>query len=395
MTRKVPPVILTAFYGSLDCKMKPIGNVTTDSKLEGFDGLFNQVKAEVNFLRLPYFATCKSAQNRLIELKETVDRDGVKRKIEWRVIPDPTLGLPGLLERNVMLHILKQADKLRQSPNAPIPEWFDIGSIYSICEELELNKGGENFRRIKLAIEKLGSTNCISKGAFYNKAQHSYVESGEVFTFLCRWGFKGELHEGALLESNYVSLHPYVRQNLDAFYVKSIDWALLRSFDCEIAALLYPHLSCVFHGLRKEQEYIELAYPWLAQRLGIKVWDELKEAKKQLKPVHKELVDKCYLAKAEWFEDRIRYYPGFRALSEIVSQKKKKRAAIVKRPKATQLVIPELVPLTQEIDVRQGEIARQAARVNLGKPIALDRLAMFEITEDEVLTFAASQKVTV
>ncbi len=75
MTRKVPPVILTAFYGSLDCKMKPIGNVTTDSKLEGFDGLFNQVKAEVNFLRLPYFATCKSAQNRLIELKETVDRD--------------------------------------------------------------------------------------------------------------------------------------------------------------------------------------------------------------------------------------------------------------------------------------------------------------------------------
>lgn len=372
--------------------MKPVGNVDGSS---GFDGLFNQVKAEVNFLRLPYFATCKSAQNRLIELKETVDRDGIKRKIEWRVIPDPSLGLPGLLERNVMLHILKQADTLRMSPNAPIPEWFDIGSIYSICEELELNKGGENFRRIKVAIEKLGSTNCISKGAYYNKAQRSYVESGEVFTFLCRWGFKGDMHNGETLQSNYVSLHPYVRQNLDAFYVKSIDWTLLRSFDCEIAALLYPHLSCVFHGMRKEQDYIELGYSWLAQRLGIKIWDELKEAKKQLKPVHKELIEKCYLAKAEWFEDRIRYYPGFRAASEIVSQKKKKRAATVKRPKAVQLVIPSLEPLTRETDVRQSEVARQAARVNLKLPIMPERLAMFDIAEEEVVTLAATIKATV
>jgi hypothetical protein len=220
------------------------------------------------------------------------------------------------------------------------------------------------------------------------------VTSGKAFCFLEEWGFKGEKRHEELLGSNYISLHPYVRQNLDAFYVKSIDWSLLRSLDSEIAALLYPHLSCVFHGIRKGQEYIELAYPWLAQRLGIKVWDELKEAKKQLKPVHKELVDKCYLAKAEWFEDRIRYYPGFRAASEISAQKKRKRAATVKRPQARQLVIPSLEPLAQEIDVRQGELARQAARVNLGKEISLDRLAMFDITEEEVLSFAASQKVT-
>lgn len=375
--------------------MKRISDAGESIDTSGFDGLFSQVKAELNFLRLPYFSTCKAAQNRFLELVETVERNGLKETIEWRVVPDPRLGLPGAIERNVMLWILKRADELRPSANAPVPAWIDIGTFYSICTELGIKAHGESFSRIRKAIEKLGSTNCISKGAFYNKATRQYVSSGKAFCFLEEWGFKGEKRHEELLGTNYVSLHPYVRQNLDAFYVKSIDWALLRSFDCEIAALLYPHLSCVFHGLRKEQEYIELAYPWLAQRLGIKVWDELKEAKKQLKPVHKELVDKCYLAKAEWFEDRIRYYPGFRALSEIVSQRKKKRAAIVKRPKATQLVIPELVPLTQEIDVRQGEIARQAARVNLGKPIALDRLAMFEITEDEVLTFAASQKVTV
>lgn len=389
------PVILTAVYNGLDCKMKPVGNLSESNDLEGFDGLFAHVKAELNFLRLPYFATCKSAQNRFLELIETVDRDGVRKKIEWRVVPDPRLGLPGTIERNVMFWIFRCADKARNAPNAPIPQWIDIGSIYQIANEIGLRYNGQNAARIKLALKKLGCTNCISVGAFYNKSSRSYVESGEVFTFISSWKLKGDMYDGKLSEANEVALHPYVRQNLDAFYVKSLDWELLRSLEIEISALLYPHLSCVFHAMRKDQEYIELSYSWLAQRLGIKVWDELKEAKKQLKPVHKELVDKCYLAKAEWFEDRIRYYPGFRALSEIVSQKKKKRAATVKRPKATQLVIPELVPLTQEIDVRQGEIARQAARVNLGKPIALDRLAMFEITEDEVLTFAASQKVTV
>ena len=375
--------------------MKRVGHTNESCDTAGFDGLFSQVKAELNFLRLPYFSTCKSAQNRFLELVETVERDGVKETIEWRVVPDPRLGLPGAIERNVMLWILKRADELRPSANAPVPAWIEIGTFYSICTELGIKAHGESFARIRKAIEKLGSTNCISKGAFYNKATRQYVTSGKAFCFLEEWGFNGEKRHEELLGSNYISLHPYVRQNLDAFYVKSIDWALLRSFDCEIAALLYPHLSCVFHGMRKEQDYIELGYSWLAQRLGIKIWDELKEAKKQLKPVHKELVEKCYLAKAEWFEDRIRYYPGFRAASEIVSQKKKKRAATVKRPKAVQLVIPSLEPLTRETDVRQSEVARQAARVNLKLPIMPERLAMFDIAEEEVVTLAATIKATV
>ncbi len=375
-------------------EMKPVGQVNGKPDLEGFDGLFAQVKAELNFLRLPYFATCKSAQSRFLELVETVNRDGIKKQIEWRVVPDPRLGLPGSIERNVMFWIFRCADEARTSPNSPIPQWIDIGSIYQISNEIGLQYNGQNAHRIKLALKKLGCTNCISVGAFYNKGAKSYVESGEVFTFLSSWRLKGETYEGKVWETNEVALHPLVRQNLDAFYVKSLDWELLRSLDIEIAAMLYPHLSCVFHAMRKDQEYIELGYSWLAQRLGIKVWDELKEAKKQLKAAHTELCEKGYLAKVEWFNDKLRYFPGIRASFEIVSQRKRKRAATVKPVKTRQLVIPSLEPLAQEIDVRQGELARQAARVNLGKEVSLDRLAMFDITEEEVLSFAASQKVT-
>jgi len=372
--------------------MKPVGQVTESKDLEGFDGLFAHVKAELNFLRLPYFSTCKSAQNRFLELIENVDRDGVKKKIEWRVVPDPRLGLPGTIERNVMFWIFRCADKARNGPNAPIPQWIDIGSIYQIANEIGLHYNGQNAARIKLSLKKLGCTNCISVGAFYNKGTKSYVESGEVFTFISSWKLKGDTYDGKLSESNEVALHPYVRQNLDAFYVKSLDWELLRSLEIEISALLYPHLSCVFHGMRKDQDYIELSYSWLAQRLGIKVWDEIKEAKKQLKAAHNELCQKGYLSKVEWFNDRLRYFPGIRASFEIVSLRKRKRAATVKPPKARQLIIPELEPLKQEIDVRQSEIARQAARIIIGKPVIVDRLAMFDISEQEVLTFAEAKK---
>lgn len=360
-----------------------------DAGQDGFDDLFAYVKAELNFLRLPYFATCKSAQNRFLELVEIVERDGLQKKIEWRVVPDPRLGLPGAIERNIMLWILKRADEARPSSNAPVPIWIDIGSLYSICSELNIKSGGEALARIRKAIKKLGATNCISQGAFYNKAIRSYVESGEVFTFLAGWRFKGEVCDGQEWEVNEVCLHPLIRQNLDAFYVKTLDWCLLKSLEVEIAALLYPHLSCIFHGLRREQEYVELAYSWLAQRLGIKVWDDLREAKKQLKAAHNELINKCYLAKVKWVGDKIQYFPGLRASAEASRQRKRKRAVPPKT--ARQLTIPTLENLKVIVDERASEIAFQGVmRLKRNLPLKLDRLAQLGIDPQEVYAYVAS-----
>jgi hypothetical protein len=247
---------------------------------------------------------------------------------------------------------------------------------------LGITDNGPNLKRIKQAIEKLGNTSCISKGAFYKKATREFIESGKAFHFLQEWGFKGELHEGNLLDSNFVSLHPWVRENLDAFYVKSLDWYLLRSLESEIAALLYPHLSCVFHSRRGDQEYIELGYSWLAQRLGIKVQLDLREAKKQLKAAHNELIGKGYLSKVDWLQDKIRYFPGIRASVEVARQKKRKRAVPPKT--ARQLIIPTLEKVKGIVDERANEIAYQATKLRMGRPLNLERLVMLNITPEEV-----------
>jgi hypothetical protein len=286
-----------------------------------------------------------------------------------------------------MFFILKCADESRPSVSGPVPEKINIGSLYSICNTLGIPDDGRNIKRIKNAIEKLGTTQCISKGAFYNKATNEYEESGKVFTFLEEWGFRGEVHNGSILETNYTVLHPLVRSNLDAFYVKTLDWHLLRSLHTEIAALIYPHLSCVFHGQRKDQDYIELSYAWLAQRIGIKVLDKLREAKKQLKAAHQELIKNGYLADVKWCQDKIRYFPGIRASVEIARQNKRKRSIAPKNPR--QLVIPIMESLKQASDARTTEIAFQAARLQRGLSLKQDRLLERNIEPQEVYAHLA------
>ena len=64
-------------------------------------------------------------------------------------------------------------------------------------------------------------------------------------------------------------------------------------------------------------------YAWLAQRIGIKVRNDLREAKKQLKAAHQELIEKGYLADTQWHQDKIRYFPGIRASVEVARQRKR------------------------------------------------------------------------
>jgi hypothetical protein len=186
------------------------------------------------------------------------------------------------------------------------------------------------------------------------------------------------------VETNYVTLHPWVRGNLDTFYVKTLDWYLLRSLQTEIAALIYPHLSCIFHSNHKNQDYIEIHYAWLAQRIGIKVRNDLREAKKQLKAAHQELIEKGYLADTQWHQDKIRYFPGLRASVEVARQRKRKRAIPLKGAK--QLTIPTLESLKEVTDERANEIAYQAARLQTGRPLRLERLTTLKIDPQEIYT---------
>ncbi len=340
--RKVPKSHAYARLGGIDCTVDNDKEKSSDAKskknisLVGLEDLFKHesesVKTEVNFLRWPYFLpdshVCDSYRS--VKISETIQVAGIERQRVWKISPDDELGLPGLFEYKVFLALMRLAEEHIRQYNE-VPELLYIPSLYSICKLIGLDAAqGWNKARIKEAIARMGRTQCFSMGAFYNKATNEYMDSNKSFTLITGWGFKGDTQNGKFVEQSYIIFHEAVRQNLHANYVKALDFDFIKALKTDIAPLLYPHLSAVFHDLRSDQEYWEVGYSWLAERLGIKVYTEPWRAKQQLKTAHTELKFAGYLAKdPEWVANgkKIRYYPGLRARYEHERQAYRKKLA--------------------------------------------------------------------
>jgi|GEM_PF-6552817 len=130
-------------------------------------------------------------------------------------------------------------------------------------------------------IEILVYTTCKSKAAFKTKNGHGL--DLDKFSYLKRARFVGQKDDdGNPIEENFVELEDAFRRSLEGNYIKSIYVVFLRELKSPIAQLLYTHLSHLFNELNG-RPYKDPDYIWLAERMGLKVYDELKRARQQFK----------------------------------------------------------------------------------------------------------------
>lgn len=162
-----------------------------------------------------------------------------------------------------------------------------------------------------------------------------------------------------------------VRQNLDAKYVKQIDLLLMRELHSPIGQLLYTKLSHLFHDAQqRKQNYAEVDYQWLAERMGIKVYAELYRAKAQLKKAIDELIKASYIKSVKWNQWKIRFVPEIRyTLGERLPQQQRKKTAKAVVSTNVQMTIP----LSAE-DQRQSVLAIQAGWIIAGCDADQDKL---------------------
>jgi hypothetical protein len=60
----------------------------------------------------------------------------------------------------------------------------------------------------------------------------------------------------------------------------------------------------------QQQGYWSVEYQWLAQHLGIKIWDKLWRAKNQLKDANDDLMEIGYISSYKWDGWNLLYFPG-------------------------------------------------------------------------------------
>ena len=288
---------------------------------DGFEELFNSTSnqtedsgiwAEPQLYLLPFCVPQDKheARFRSIKISETFRvRDQIKHR-SFRVNPDPELGLPGSFELEVMTGIYRLVD-MQTDKLGTVPEFIDLGTFRSFLASIGKPGSGKYVQMLKEALKRLMSTICISEGFFYSKPRDLYI--GESFTFISSVEVAGEEDfNGTRFEKNRIKLHEFIRENLQANFRTLIDFEYLRHLKTDIAKPLSLHLA--YRTFKNKKGQWTGDYSWLAQRMAIKVYDDMKAARKQFKPALEELRTTGFIDAWEWMGTQIKFVAGPRLI---------------------------------------------------------------------------------
>jgi Replication initiator protein A len=306
------------------------------------------IRAEVNFLTLPFFSLSRTdAQRRMkAEYHATTNRGNEKLDIYWKVSANPEYGYPRPFDRHVHKAIEQIISNLRRPIQNPVP----IGSLYHIAQILKLKKSGKLYNEIKGAIQRIVATTVESKRTFYDKGRKRWLET--TFHLYDRMVFVGEeLPNGEIADTNYLFLGSWYLDNINARYVKPLDYTYYRSLKDGIASRLYELLGVKFYA---GHPFIQYKYSTLCQLLPTTRYGYFSAAKRKLEAAHEELIRTGFLAKVEW-DDTLReahdwyvtYYPGTRAKEEI---KQFRKQGTLPPPDDLQLEQPTTATIPQQAD---------------------------------------------
>ena len=286
------------------------------------------VWAEVNILALP-FAVLDEREARSSSGHEIIkfDKSNGKQIVWlWRVWPDPKVGMPTMATLRVLFALMDIGEETRKIQGTH-PKKVEF-SLSDLCRRVGFKADGRHRAMIKRHIEILLSTQCKSKGAFKDKNKNGLIL--DTFRYIRQAAFAGEYDElGNTIEKNFVVFDDPVRLNLETKYIKQIDVAFMRRIGSSIGQLLYTKLSHLLHEAEKRgYDYVDVEYHWLAERMGIKVYGLIWEAKKQLKQAISELVREHYIKEPQWDGWNIRFYANVRhEFGERLPRQERKRAA--------------------------------------------------------------------
>ena len=283
------------------------------------------IKSEVNLLTLPFFALSRKglSQKTTTVYRNEIVRDGKKLEIFWQVTANTKYGYPGPFDKEVHKVVEQIITERIEREGLPLRNPISIGSIYEICHRMGISTQGKNYRKIKEALRRITLTGVESRGAFYSKDRKKWVE--DVFNLYDRVIFKGEeLPDGTVAETNYLFLSTWYLENINALYVKPLDYNYYRTLKSTIAQRLYELLGVKFYGaLQAGYTYLRYRYSALCDLLPITRQAYLSKAKEKLNPAHLELKDTGFLSKVVWRQGAVKddwfiyYYPGPRAIEEV------------------------------------------------------------------------------
>jgi len=289
------------------------------------DTTYPILKSEVNFLSFPFFCLAKSDLNSTgsIQYEKTVDRPEGKVKILWCVTAHGKLGIPGPFDKEVHRAIEALITRRGFPVKNPIPF-----TLYELCQVMDVHQGGAIKQKIKEALIRITMTGIESQQAFYTKTDKSWIE--EYFHLYEHVIFKGksrpDTHE--IADTNYLFLGKWYLNNLNAFYIKTLDYSFYRNLETPTDKRYYEIMGLKFHAIFSSNiNFVRFRYSTLCDLFPLTRQPYLSLAKQQLNPSHKRLKKQGFFKKVTWHKTNekndwlLYFYPGPKA-HDLLNPKK-------------------------------------------------------------------------
>jgi len=358
------------------------------------------IRSEVNLLTLPFFALWRRdcEQRTETEYKTEAKRGNERIEVSWTVTSNSKYGYPGPFDKLVYKAIEQIINELPK----PIQNPICIGSLYNLCKRIGIGKhGGAQYRKIKESLMRIWATSIVSKGAFYSKEEEEWVE--DAFHLYDRVIFKGaKLPDGRIADTNYLFLNSWYLDNINAHYVKPVDWVYYKLLGTPIAQRLYELLSVKFYRLAtKGGESISYKYSTLCDLLPITRQKYISRAKQILDQAHNKLEKTKFIESWDWEELPqegkekdwlIRYYPGRRAREEIERFRGKEQLEFMLPPPKDEEIIESRVELSAEDFNVVEQLTQRGITAATAKMLAKSHPAEHILRQIEVFDWLKERK---
>jgi hypothetical protein len=236
------------------------------------------------------------------ESRTTIATGDGQRLIQvWRVTASRDYELPGALDQDVFVAVLKLIDRQGgMSTNGKL-----TFSLYELVEILGRSHGGKTYDDVRESLERLATTSIHSENAFYSKD----TESLETETFHL-WSVRFSRNKGKrgrAIEHHTLTFHDILVRSFHAHYLKGLDTDFYFSLFSPLSRRLYRLVD------QKRRDKLSWTVDLSQLRQLVSMAPSYRypsQIKAALQPAHHELLKKGFLTEASVDKKTVRYRIG-------------------------------------------------------------------------------------
>jgi hypothetical protein len=251
-------------------------------------------KDEMNMVEWPFAVLAAVPESTaVLEYGDVITgRDGKPLKRTWTVRAGSGLSLPVAGDEVVYIALMELArEKDFISPTVHF-------SRYELCRRLGWPISGKSYGRIQDALNRLAAVTIIAQNAFWDNRGKVYANV--AFHILDEVALTTEPGgNSGSLPLSYVTWSDVMFRSFQAGNLKSLDVDFFLSLSTPLCRRLFRYLDKKRYGGRR---VFEIGLQRLAfERLGLsRTYTTPAQIKRRLDPAHKELVERGFLARAEY-----------------------------------------------------------------------------------------------